>query len=101
MTPVDRERVRACVVEAVAEGARRSGTPDVVLDDGTDVLGSGIVDSLAFVDLLMVVEERLGTPLALDRLDFEAIDSLGALVDQIHGLQEPAVAEMVSERTSP
>ncbi len=88
-----RDQIREVVVAGLAERARRAGRDPAGLTDQTDVLGSGLVDSLAFVDLLMAVEERLGVPLALERLDFEAVDTLGALVDQLAGLQEPTLAE--------
>ena len=88
-----RDEIRAVVVAGLADRARRAGRDPAEITDDTDVLGSGLIDSLAFVDLLMAVEERLGVALALERLDFEAVDSLGALVDQLTGLQEPTLAE--------
>ena len=49
----------------------------------------------------MAVEAELGRPLALERLDFERIDSLGALVDQLHDLQEPVGAPVPPEAGAP
>jgi acyl carrier protein len=88
-----RDDIRAVVVAGLADRARRAGRDPAEITDDTDVLGSGLIDSLAFVDLLMAVEEQLGVPLALEQLDFEAVDSLGALVDQLAGIQEPTLAE--------
>jgi acyl carrier protein len=71
------------------------------LSDDTDILGSGLVDSLGFVDLLMSVESELGQPLALERLDFDQIDCLGALVDQLHGLLSTVETPTLPEAGSP
>ncbi|MFW2334157.1 phosphopantetheine-binding protein [Ilumatobacter sp.] len=79
--------VRPIVVGLIKEQIGRSGTDDE-LDDDLDILGTGLIDSLAFVDLLINVETQLEAPLALDRLDFEQIDSLGALIDALDELTE-------------
>lgn len=81
-----REQIMGIVVDVLTEHAHHTGFDIGQLSDATDVLGSGIIDSLAFVDLLVLVETELGATLALDRLDFEAITSLGALVDALDEL---------------
>jgi acyl carrier protein len=86
----DRERIRAAVAGALAGRAREAG---VELTDATDLLGSGLVDSLAFVDLLLGVEEEIGVPLALELLDFAAVGDLGSLVDQLARLQASSSEE--------
>lgn len=88
-----RETIREVVVAGLADRARQAGRDPGEITDDTDVLASGLIDSLAFVDLLMAVEERLGVPLALERLDFEAMDSLRALVEQLAAVQEPSLAD--------
>lgn len=82
-----RDRLRSILVGFLEEQIGRTGV-DVVLDDDIDILGSGLIDSLAFVDLLINVETQLETPLALDRLDFEQIDSLGSLIEVLDELTE-------------
>lgn len=84
------ERIRDLLVDLLQDQARRAGLDVTDIDDDTDVLGSGVIDSLAFVDLLITVESRLGASLALDQLDFEQIDSLGTLVDALCQLTEAA-----------
>lgn len=42
----------------------------------TDLFASGLVDSLAFVELLVGIEEELGTRIALDELDLEDVRSI-------------------------
>lgn len=81
-----RERIHEVVMSALVERTRQNGLAGDGLSDDTDILGSGLIDSLAFVDLLMLVEAELGAPLALEQLDLERIDSLRALVDALHEL---------------
>jgi acyl carrier protein len=80
----DRERIREAVVGALAGRAREAA---VEVRDDTDILGSGLLDSLAFVDLLLGVEAEIGAPLPLERLDFAEVSDVGSLVDQLSRLQ--------------
>lgn len=84
----DRRTLVRGIVVSQLEALTHPGGYDGDLDDSTDILGSGVIDSLAFVDILIGVESQLGAQLALDRLDFEQIGSLGALVDALHELLE-------------
>lgn len=45
----------------------------------TDLFASGLVDSLAFVELLVGIEEELGTRIALDELDLEDLRSIAKI----------------------
>jgi acyl carrier protein len=45
----------------------------------TDLFASGLVDSLAFVELLVGIEEELGTRIALDELDLEDLRSISKI----------------------
>jgi acyl carrier protein len=83
----DRDEIRAAVVDALSRRPPADGLHPGELDGDFDVLGSGIVDSLEFIDLLMGIEEAVGRPLALEGLDFEALDTLDAIVGQLHELQ--------------
>jgi acyl carrier protein len=83
----DRDEIRAAVVDALSRRPSADGLLPGELDGDFDVLGSGIVDSLEFIDLLMGIEEAVGRPLALEGLDFEALDTLDAIVGQLHELQ--------------
>lgn len=87
MRAADRDEIRAAVLDALSRRPAVDGLGADELDGDFDVLGSGIVDSLEFIDLLMGVEQAIGGPLALEELDFEALDTLDAIVEQLHGLQ--------------
>jgi acyl carrier protein len=85
--PLGREDIRRAVVEALSPRAREIGMAPEDIGGDFDILGSGIVDSLGFVELLLAVEEALGQPVELERLSFGELTSLNGLVEQIHGLQ--------------
>jgi acyl carrier protein len=95
---VTRDRIHAAVCGALSG---RAGEAGVELSDATDLLGSGLVDSLAFVDLLLGVEEEIGVPLPLELLDFSDVSSLGSLVDQLWRLQGSAAEPVPSGSEAP
>ncbi len=52
----------------------------------TDILETGLLDSLALVTLLVELEERFGVRIDLETLDLEqlrTVESLGVVVDQL------------------
>lgn len=75
------------VLGVLVPRARAIGLEPEVLDGDFDILGSGVVDSLAFVELLLGVEADLGRPVELERLSFEELTSLDRLIEQLHALQ--------------
>lgn len=44
-----------------------------------DLLASGVLDSLALVELLMQLEQRYGLQISLEKLDFENFRSVAAI----------------------
>jgi acyl carrier protein len=90
--PLERGAIRRAVLDALEPRAAAMGVPPEDLDGSFDILGSGVVDSLAFVELLLGVETALGRPIELERLSFEELTSLDGLVDQLHALQAAAPA---------
>ena len=65
----------------VGDGLAAVGlTPETAGDD-LDLRESGVVDSLGFVELVVALEDQLGTELDLDRLDPERLTVVGALVE--------------------
>lgn len=79
-------RIKRLVVQSLEEHMKRSGRERRDLTDDLDVLHSGIIDSLAFIDLLLKVEAELGTSLALDQLDFDRVSNLKDLVEALDRL---------------
>lgn len=80
------EEVRVAVLEALEGRLQAAGLDIDEIDGNFDLFGSGFLDSLGFVDLLMNVEQKLGQSLELDELDFGNLETLDALVEQLQGL---------------
>lgn len=57
-----------------------------VPDPGTDLFAEGLIDSLVFVDLVMLLESEFGLQVDLASVDFERFRTL----DRIAGLLESA-----------
>lgn len=85
MTETQR-RIRNLIVQSLEPHLQRSGTSPRELTDDVDILRSGLIDSLAFIDLLLKVEAELDTSLALDQIDFERVSSLQDLVEILDDL---------------
>jgi acyl carrier protein len=57
-------------------------------DPATDLLEVGMIDSLVFVDLLLLLESECGVRVSVEELeieDFRSIDSIAAFVDRRNG----------------
>lgn len=62
---------------------------------GGDLISSGLVDSLALVELLLELERVLGTPLTLDELevdDFRSAESIARFVEVSKRQAPPSAA---------
>ena len=65
----------------------------------TDLLQTGILDSLQLVELLLQLEQRFGIRLALDDIDLEDLRTLGRIARLIaaqSAVPEPAAAQLAS-----
>lgn len=73
--------------EAVRRILRERMAVEVPAPD-TDLFASGLVDSLAFVELLVGIEEELGQRIALDRMeldDLRTVDRIARLLVSRNG----------------
>jgi acyl carrier protein len=55
-------------------------------DDRTDLIESGVIDSLALVELLFALEQEFAVSLPLDTLDVESFRSIKTIGEFIAGL---------------
>jgi acyl carrier protein len=62
----------------------------------TDLLATGILDSLQFVELLLQLERRFGLRLRIEDIDLEDLRTLGRIARLMasHSATNPAVAEI-------
>ena len=57
-------------------------------DPATDLLEVGLIDSLVFVDLLLLLESECGVHVSVEELeieDFRSIDRIAAFIDRRNG----------------
>jgi len=57
-------------------------------DPATDLLEVGLIDSLVFVDLLLLLESECGVRVSVEELeieDFRSIDTIAAFIDRRSG----------------
>ena len=72
----DRTLLRARIIRLFSDALQRDvPTPD------TDVFEAGILDSLAFVDLLAALEREFGIGIALDDLEVDNFRSVARIAD--------------------
>ncbi len=75
------EEQRAVVLELVAQAC---GSDQVLAEPDVDLLDAGLLDSLAMVELLVGIEERLGVeipPTDVDRTELSSVTKIVAFVD--------------------
>lgn len=83
MTEPNRADVRQFLVKALSEMLAAQGRtvdPDLLSDD-RDLLLSGIIDSLGFLELAAALSEKCGFELDFETLDPEEMTVLGPLCD--------------------
>ena len=67
------------LIRALDEPLRAHGLEPSAIADDFDLLESGVIDSMGFVDLIGKIEEALGAEIELDELDPEEHTKLGPL----------------------
>jgi acyl carrier protein len=73
--------------EVVVERVLRLFGDELMIDVGsptTDLIETGLLDSLALVELIVAIEQEFGVDLALDTLEIDAfrtVDSIAAFVE--------------------
>jgi acyl carrier protein len=77
--------------EMVVERVLRLFGDELLIDVGsatTDLIETGLLDSLALVELIAAIEQEFQVDLALDALDIDAfrtVESIAAFVEGLHG----------------
>ncbi|MEA2275177.1 MAG: hypothetical protein QOC78_137 [Solirubrobacteraceae bacterium] len=77
------DAVRAFVVSELDVALRRAGFDPDAVDDGFDLLTSGVVDSLGMLELIVAIDERYGLDVDFEGLDPEEMTVLGPLVRHV------------------
>lgn len=82
--------IRAAVVDIIAPDLNRAGIAAAALDDKLDLLEGGILDSFAYLDMIMALEQRTGISIDLAAIDDQPIGTVGGLVRAVHELDGEA-----------
>ena len=67
-------------MEFIGPDLQRLGLSADQINDETDLMAEGIVDSFAFLDLIGAVEDGTGLSLDLGGIDLESMSKLGGLI---------------------
>jgi len=90
---VSSPELRADAVEAgIREILRETASVEVPSAD-FDLLESGVLDSLTFVDLVFQIEQRFGVTLDIETLDLESLRTVASLGAAVRAAAEPADGE--------
>jgi acyl carrier protein len=81
------EEVRLAVLDALGRHLRLVGVEMDEMDSNFDLIGSGLLDSVSFVALLVHVEQALGQPIEFAELDLSSLTTLDGLVAQLYSQQ--------------
>jgi acyl carrier protein len=77
MSETSEAEIREFLLEQVMERLQVAGVAPEDVDDSTDLLGSGIVDSLGVLELMTVVSDRFGVEDDWEDLDPEVLLVVG------------------------
>lgn len=79
---MDRTELRALVQEKLGTRSRRLGLDGSALKDDFDLVRSGLLDSLGFVDLITDLEGAVGRQVELEKaFDRAGATTLGGVLD--------------------
>jgi acyl carrier protein len=77
------EAVRAFVVDELRDALDVAGMDADALGEDFDLVGSGLLDSLGMLELIMALDERFSVEVDYEGLDPERLTVLGALASHV------------------
>ena len=83
MTGTREAEVRAIIIDLVTPMVERAGRAAADLQDNTELLQSGLIDSFEFLDLITEIEQRAGVEIDLAALDDDDFTTIGGLVGYV------------------
>lgn len=63
----------------------------VVPSPDTDLIEEGLLNSLVFVDLIVLLEERFGLTMPLESLEIDQLRTVNGIAALLHSLKQPAM----------
>ena len=79
MSVPDLERLIESVTSWVKNKSAQLNSDDIEVNPQTDLLSSGLLDSLAFIDLIAYIEEGTGAQIDLMEIDLEEFTTIEGL----------------------
>jgi acyl carrier protein len=76
----EREIIKAFISSSILKNAN-----DVVIDNGSSLVMSGLVNSLAIVEIITFVEQKFGIDVAdeeIDIADFDSVESICKMLER-------------------
>ena len=78
---MDKQEVKEYILEAIREKLMLFNVKATEVNDGFDLVKSGLLDSMAFVDLVADIEEEFNIEIDFEKIaDESAFTSMGGLV---------------------
>ncbi|MEE4256360.1 MAG: acyl carrier protein [Bacteroidales bacterium] len=78
---MDKQEVKEFILGAIREKLILFGVKETEVNEGFDLVKSGLLDSMAFVDLVADIEERFSIEIDFEKVaDEPAFTSMGGLV---------------------
>jgi len=78
---MDKQEVKEFILGAIREKLILFGVKETEVNEGFDLVKSGLLDSMAFVDLVADIEERFSIEIDFEKVaDESAFTSMGGLV---------------------
>jgi acyl carrier protein len=77
-----REERREALIEFL-RGIQKAGVPVESLGDEDGLVASGLIDSLAILEIVLYLEETYGVDFSDRGMDPDALGSIGAILDLI------------------
>lgn len=77
---IDGKQVRSFVIDYLGEALRARGMTLPAIEDATDLLGEGVIDSMGFVELISAIEARFDCEVDFGQFCSDDFTTLGGLV---------------------
>lgn len=76
-------RVRDIVLDKLRDRLVLIGVPESDITDAFDIVGSGIIDSVGFLELIVTLEEEFGFEVELARIRIEEATTVSGLAGMV------------------
>lgn len=77
---IDEKQVRSFIIEYLGEASRAKGVAMPAIQDTTDLLAEGFIDSMGFVELIAAMENRFDCEVDFGVYCSDDFSTLGGLV---------------------